>query len=127
LTCGDYFVRKETLDRHMREQKHGVAPASSQEPEEHLCPTAGCRKSVRGKGFKRRDKLKEHLVKKSCKPIRQLSKARLRPPSTVPAAVPFTSPPENLEFNRVGASESPSGEGARPEQAGRGCYGRVQQ
>ena len=116
--CGDYFVRKETLDRHMREQKHGVASASSQAPEEHLCPTPGCRKSVTGKGFKRRDKLKEHLTKKSCKPNRKLSKARLRLPSTGPAAVPFSSSPQNLEINRADASETPSDEASSPEQEG---------
>ncbi|KAH6855897.1 hypothetical protein B0I37DRAFT_366063 [Chaetomium sp. MPI-CAGE-AT-0009] len=62
-TCEFDFVRKETLDRHMREQKHGVTYAGPQDPEEHLCPTSGCRKSVRGKGFKRPEKLKEHLTK----------------------------------------------------------------
>lgn len=92
----------------MREQKHGAAYAGPPNPEEHLCPTPGCRKSVRGKGFKRLEKVKEHLTKKSCKPTRTLSKARLRTASTAPAATPFTPPLQNLEINHAGVSETPS-------------------
>jgi hypothetical protein len=100
----------------MREQNHGVPSAALRDAEEHLCPVPGCRKSVRGKGFKRGEKLREHLAKKSCKPIRQLSKAPLRLPSTSRAAVPFTSSPIDVEIDRIDASEPPTDETGSPER-----------
>ncbi len=100
----------------MREQKHGETSASPGGPEEYLCSTSGCRKSVKGKGFKRREKLDEHLRNKSCKPDRKSSKARLRLASTGTAAVPPTSSPQRPEVSRSGASETPSDETSSPEQ-----------
>jgi len=74
--CSKEFSRPDALARHMRELKHISASSqrfqgSVEDNTEFLCPAPGCKKSKTGFGFKRRDKLQQHL-KRSCKAQRRL-------------------------------------------------------
>ncbi|KAK3315964.1 hypothetical protein B0H66DRAFT_592224 [Apodospora peruviana] len=126
--CAEQFDRKDIFRRHKREQKHGEF-AGSDRPE-FRCPNPQCRKSAEGNGFRRQDKLLEHLRNKSCKPDRRLSKARHRFTSNGPPAVlsALSARPHGLnhdDANAVGsptigrddASDTPSDETSSPGSA----------
>ena len=78
--CSKKFSRPDALARHMRELKHTSASFQrfqcgfAEDTTEFLCPAPGCKKSKTGFGFKRRDKLQQH-VKRSCKAHRRLHQA----------------------------------------------------
>lgn len=52
--CSVSCTQQKDLKRHMR-SKHDDSSSV------YLCPTVGCRRAMEGKGFKRKDKLDEHL------------------------------------------------------------------
>ncbi|KAH8901689.1 hypothetical protein GQ53DRAFT_8239 [Thozetella sp. PMI_491] len=64
--CDRIFSRKDALQRHMREQKHAAHPNPSRDPSEFVCPYPVCKRSKTGAGFKRREKLEQH-IRSSCK------------------------------------------------------------
>jgi len=108
-TCDIRFGRKETLNRHIFEQGHSGEPARPS-PNEYLCPTSWCKRSAKGNGFRRLDKLGEHLKRKSCKPLRQTSKPRRRQLQLAPGeagAGGLTPSSWSIGVTSAGSSESP--------------------
>ena len=62
--CRGSFCRLDALRRHLRETNHGFVSGTAGQGNEFCCPNPDCKRSRAGSGFKRNDKLKQHL--KSC-------------------------------------------------------------
>lgn len=77
--CGKTFARSDSLKRHRNEMHAEVV-------EEFLCPNLGCKKSEKGHGFKRRDKLEKH-ENSSCKGRVPSTSSNQSTASTPPIAV----------------------------------------
>lgn len=77
--CDKIFCRSDVLRRHINEKHAGRR-------EEFLCPNMGCKKSQKGHGFKRRDKLEKHKID-SCKGRVRVTSSNQSTASTSPMTV----------------------------------------